>query len=50
MFDLKQRDFDRDEFEKHVIGPTGNLRAPALRLGQTWLIGFGDEAYADMFG
>lgn len=35
---------------KAVLGPTGNLRAPAVRVGKTWLIGFGDEAYESTFG
>jgi hypothetical protein len=25
---------------KHLLGPTGNLRAPAMRFGKTLLIGF----------
>jgi hypothetical protein len=33
-----------------AIGPTGNLRAPAIRTGSTWLVGFSDEAYAARFG
>ena len=34
------------EVAQHVLGPTGNLRAPALRRGTTWLVGFNEEAYA----
>jgi hypothetical protein len=30
-----------------VLGPTGNLRAPALRVGQTLLVGFSDEVYRE---
>jgi hypothetical protein len=33
-----------------AIGPTGNLRAPAIKTGTTWLVGFSDEAYAARFG
>jgi hypothetical protein len=33
-----------------ALGPSGNLRAPALKLGKTWMIGFHEEAYADRFG
>jgi len=29
---------------KNAIGPSGNLRAPALRRGDTWLIGHNEEA------
>ena len=35
---------------KNALGPTGNLRAPALRLGKTWLIGFGEPTYEARFG
>jgi hypothetical protein len=29
-----------------MLGPTGNLRAPCLRVGKTVLVGFNEEAYA----
>jgi arsenate reductase-like glutaredoxin family protein len=29
-----------------LIGPTGNLRAPTLKVGKTLLVGFSAEAYA----
>jgi hypothetical protein len=28
-----------------MLGPTGNLRAPTLRVGKTVVVGFNDEAY-----
>ena len=28
-----------------MLGPTGNLRAPCLRVGKTVLVGFNEEAY-----
>lgn len=28
-----------------ILGPTGNLRAPAVRLGKTLVVGFLDEAW-----
>lgn len=31
-----------------ALGPTGNLRAPAIRTGKTWLIGFHEEAYGEV--
>ncbi|MCA8978084.1 MAG: hypothetical protein KDC98_25380 [Planctomycetes bacterium] len=43
-------DFDAAAFAKAVIGPSGNLRAPAIRCGKTWLVGFHDEAYGERFG
>ncbi|MBL8880075.1 MAG: hypothetical protein JNG88_13230 [Phycisphaerales bacterium] len=30
---------------KLLIGPTGNLRAPALRIGRTLVVGFSDPLY-----
>ena len=30
-----------------MLGPTGNLRAPTIRAGNTVLVGFNEEAYAD---
>ena len=33
-----------------ALGPTGNLRAPAAKVGKTWLIGFHEEAYDERFG
>lgn len=29
----------------HMLGPTGNLRAPTIRNGKTLLVGFNDEVY-----
>jgi len=29
-----------------VLGPTGNLRAPALVAGDTLLVGWNEEAYS----
>lgn len=28
-----------------TLGPTGNLRAPCVRVGQTVIVGFSEEAY-----
>ena len=30
-----------------LLGPTGNLRAPALRVGRTLLVGFSEEVYRE---
>jgi arsenate reductase-like glutaredoxin family protein len=32
-----------------LLGPTGNLKAPTLRIGQTLLVGFAEPAYAAVF-
>jgi len=50
VFDLKQAEPDADELAKAVLGPSGNLRAPTIKVGKTYLVGFGEEVYADIFG
>lgn len=35
---------------KAMLGPTGNLRAPTLRVGKTLLVGFNEEVYDKLFG
>ncbi len=30
-----------------MLGPTGNLRAPAIRRGKTLLVGFNEDAFRD---
>lgn len=46
-FDLKG-DPDWAEIEAVALGRSGNLRAPTARLGKTILVGFNDEAWADV--
>ncbi len=36
---------DREEILKAALGRTGNLRAPALRIGKRMVVGFNDEMY-----
>lgn len=33
----------------HMLGPTGNLRAPTIVKGQTLLVGFDEGAYRELF-
>jgi arsenate reductase-like glutaredoxin family protein len=33
-----------------LLGPTGNLRAPIMRVGQTILVGYNEQAFTDIFG
>ncbi len=35
---------------KAVLGPSGNLRAPTLRMGQTFVVGFSRRGYEELFG
>lgn len=41
---------DDDTLAAHLLGPTGNLRAPTIRQGNTLLVGFSEEAYRDVLG
>src|SRR5438105_5779314 len=47
-FDMKKKPPDRSMLLEHLLGPTGNLRAPALRIGRTLLIGFDPATYAQI--
>jgi arsenate reductase-like glutaredoxin family protein len=33
-----------------LLGPTGNLRAPVMRVGQTMLVGYNDDVFTEVFG
>src|SRR5262245_33635801 len=49
-FDMKKDPPDEDTLATHLLGPTGNLRAPTIRKGTTLLVGFSEEAYRDVLG
>ena len=49
-FDLKKNRPDDAALLAKLIGPSGNLRAPTIRIGRTMLVGFNEEAYANVFG
>jgi arsenate reductase-like glutaredoxin family protein len=38
-----------DEAIAAMLGPTGNLRAPTLKVGNTLLVGFNEDAYRGVF-
>ncbi len=44
-FDLTEQRPDDETLLQHLLGPTGNLRAPTLRRGNTLMVGFQEEAY-----
>ena len=39
--------YDKDAIAA-MLGTTGNLRAPLLRVGKTTLVGFNEDAYTDV--
>lgn len=49
-FDMRKDPPDDDTLLAHLLGPTGNLRAPTLRKGTTLLVGFSAEAYGQVLG
>jgi hypothetical protein len=48
--DMKAAPPDDDTLATHMLGPTGNLRAPTIKHGSTVLVGFSEEAYQDVLG
>ena len=47
--DLKREKPSRETLLSLILGPTGNLRAPTLRVGRTLLVGFDQATYEKMF-
>lgn len=43
VFEMKNAKIS--EVTEKMLGPTGNLRAPTLRIGKVTVVGFNDEAY-----
>jgi len=50
VFDLKKSRPTDAELLAHLMGPTGNLRAPTARIGKTLLVGFNEETYRKFLG
>ena len=48
VFDMTKAPPDDDSLAAHILGPTGNLRAPTLRQGTTLYVGFQEEAYQEL--
>ncbi|MCH2410006.1 hypothetical protein MK292_04190 [Myxococcota bacterium] len=38
------------ELVASLLGPTGNLRAPCLKVGKTLIVGFNEQAFGKLFG
>jgi hypothetical protein len=50
VLDLTTQPPSDEVLARLMLGPTGNMRAPTMRVGQTVLIGYNDRAFADVFG
>jgi hypothetical protein len=49
-FDMKKDPPDDETLLTHLLGPTGNLRAPTFRRGKTLVVGFSEAAYQQVLG
>lgn len=49
-FDLKKAPPDDETLFAHLIGPTGNMRAPVVKVGKTMVVGFNEDGYRDVLG
>lgn len=49
-FDMKKDAPADADLLAHMLGATGNLRAPTLKRGKTVLVGFNEEIYTDILG
>lgn len=49
-FSLKKDQQPPDALLSAVIGPSGNLRAPAIRAGKVLVVGFHPDVYGELFG
>ena len=47
---MKKNPPDDETLLSHLLGPTGNLRAPTFRKGKTLVVGFNEQAYDDLLG
>ena len=50
VFDMKRDPPDDETLAGHLLGPTGNLRAPSFRRGRTLVVGFSEQAYEQVLG
>jgi arsenate reductase-like glutaredoxin family protein len=48
--DLKSNRPNDDTLASLLLGPTGNLRAPTMKVGKTVVVGFNADAYEELFG
>ncbi len=47
-FSMTRNRPDEETLLAHLLGPTGRLRAPTLRIGKTLLVGFNAGVYANI--
>lgn len=47
-FDMKKNKPTKDELLAALLGPTGNLRAPAIIRGKKLIVGFNEDTYSKL--
>jgi arsenate reductase-like glutaredoxin family protein len=50
VFDLKHDRPTDETLLARLMGPTGNLRAPIVRIGKVLVVGFNEDAYKQVLG
>jgi len=48
LIEFSTDDANRFEVLKIAIGRSGTLRAPTIKVGDTWLVGFNKDAYENI--
>ena len=48
--DLDPKKAPEEECVAAMLGPTGNMRAPTIKVGKTLLVGFNHEVFTEVFG
>lgn len=46
LFEMKSAKIG--EVVEKMLGPTGNLRAPTMRVGKTTVVGFNEDTFSDV--
>jgi arsenate reductase-like glutaredoxin family protein len=49
-YDLIKERPDDATLLAHMMGPTGNLRAPTVRIGSTLVVGYNEDTYREVLG
>jgi hypothetical protein len=49
-YDMKKEAPDDAVLAKGIVGPSGNLRAPTLKVGKTLIVGFHQGVYTEVLG
>lgn len=50
IFDMLSDPPDDDTLAAALLGPSGNLKAPTVHIGDTLLVGFSEAAWRNVFG